>query len=320
MPRLPFSSAGADRHGLAAIAREVAAVRQLLEQAQQTSESELVALRAVCKQLSSDLSEHRDHTDAELARLREILQLVYDREPELRERLAQLRRSPGYELAYTDPEPLVSVVIPTHDSTELLVNRSVPSALNQTYGNVEVVVVGDAAPPETGELLAKLGDPRIRYENLVSRGPYPTDARDLWHVAGIPPRNEAVRMAAGRWIAPLDDDDAFPADHVERLLSLARENRAEVAYGRMRCFMTDGSVFELGSFPPRLGQFGWQASIFHAGLRFFEMELADSLFFSPGDWSLCRRMLRAGVRFAMLDDAVVDHYESRFSPRYDDVS
>lgn len=59
------------------------------------------------------------------------------------------------------------------------------------------------------------------------------------------------------------------------------------------------SQFELGSFPPRLGQFGWQASLFHAGLRFFEMELADSLFFSPGDWSLCRRMLRAGVRFAI---------------------
>ena len=75
--------------------------------------------------------------------------------------------------------------------------------------------------------------------------------------------------------------------------------------------MNDGSTFDLGTFPPQRGHFGWQSALFHAGLRFFEMELADALFGSPADWSLCRRMLRAGVRFGMLDELVTDHYESR---------
>jgi hypothetical protein len=75
--------------------------------------------------------------------------------------------------------------------------------------------------------------------------------------------------------------------------------------------MHDGSSFELGAFPPVFGQFGWQGAIFHAGLRIFEMELADALFGSPADWSLCRRMLRAGVRFGMVEGPVTDHYESR---------
>jgi hypothetical protein len=44
------------------------------------------------------------------------------------------------------------------------------------------------------------------------------------------------------------------------------------------------------------------------------MELADALFGSPADWSLCRRMMRAGVRFAMTDAVLADHYESRFRP------
>ena len=39
-------------------------------------------------------------------------------------------------------------------------------------------------------------------------------------------------------------------------------------------------------------------------LRFFEMELGDAWFDRPGDWSLCRRMLLAGVRFTMVDDVV----------------
>jgi hypothetical protein len=47
------------------------------------------------------------------------------------------------------------------------------------------------------------------------------------------------------------------------------------------------------------------------------MELADALFFSPADWSLCPRMLRAGVRSGMLGEVVTDHYESRFAPKFD---
>jgi hypothetical protein len=124
-------------------------------------------------------------------------------------------------------------------------------------------------------------------------------------------------MSRGLWIAPLDDDDEFRPDHIERLLERARETRSEVCYGRLHCVMRDGSAFDLGTAPPSYGHFGWQAAIFHGGLRFFEMELADGLFGSPADWSLCRRMLRAGVSFSMLDAIVVDHHESKFSPAAD---
>lgn len=275
-------------------------------------------LRELANRSIALLEESDARTAAELRRVSAILRLVYDREPEFRERVRALRASEQYELAYTEAEPLVSVIIATYVNSELLMERAIASALGQTYPNIEIVVVGDTAPPATEQLISKLGNPRVRYANLTVRGPYPSEPRDLWHVAGVPPRNEAVAMAAGRWIAPLDDDDAFADDHVERLLELARAERQEVAYGLMRCIMNDGRTFELGRFPPLLGQFGWQAAVFHAGLRFFEMELADALFFSPADWSLCRRMLRAGVRFGMLDRVVVDHYESRYSPDYVD--
>jgi Glycosyl transferase family 2 len=257
---------------------------------------------------------HVRETSEGLGRLQDILQLVYDREPELRERLGHLRTDPLYERAFDEPAPLVSIVIPTYDRGELLLTRAIPSALAQTYQNIEIIVVGDHAPADTERRLAELDDQRITYQNLPYRGPYPRTPRDLWHVAGIPPRNLAVARARGSWIAPLDDDDAFHRFHIERLLDLAKRERHEVAYGLLRCVMNDGTEFPLGTYPPERGQFGWQSAIFHAGLRFFEMELADSLFGSPADWSLCRRMLRAGVRFGMLNEPVADHYESRFSP------
>jgi hypothetical protein len=285
-----------------------------IEQALAALQREADGTRSAAKEAAAEARAAHGMLADDVERLRRILRVVHDREPEQRERLAEVRRQPGYERAFTEPEPLVSVVIPTYDRGELLVSRAIPSVLAQTYPTWEIVIVGDAAPEETGRMIAELGDARISYHNLAMRGPYPEDARDLWHVAGIPPRNAAVAAAKGRWIAPLDDDDAFHPEHIATLLKAARAQRSEVAYGLLRCLMHDGTTFNLGSFPPEYGQWGWQGALFHADLRFFEMELADALFSSPGDWSLCRRMMRAGVRFAMVDEVVADHYESRIDP------
>jgi glycosyltransferase involved in cell wall biosynthesis len=290
---------------LAGVRRRLAAVDAIEDRVEELARA-VEELCATSEQRHAELTQRLD-------RLQDILQLVYDREPEFRERLRELRSREEYERPFLEESPLVSVVIPTYDRGELLVSRAIPSVLAQTHQNFEIVVIGDCAPEQTARLLAEIEEPRVRYLNLSFRGPYPSDPRDLWQVAGIPARNTGVGMARGSWIAPLDDDDAFHPRHIEVLLELARRDRCEVAYGQLRCLMGDGSEFLLGAFPPELGQFGWQGAIFHQGLRFFEMELADTLFSSPADWSLCRRMLRAGVHFGMLAEPVTDHYESRFS-------
>ncbi len=89
-----------------------------------------------------------------------------------------------------------------------------------------------------------------------------------------------------------------------------RSTAANIATG-VSCAILGGDELELGEFPPRLGQWGLQAALYHAGLRFLELELADALYEEPNDWSLCRRMLAAGVGFGMIDDVVVDKYEGR---------
>lgn len=238
------------------------------------------------------------------------VQFVADQETDNRRRLRALRKSDDYGRPFSEPEPLVSVTIPTYRSHETLMERALPSVLNQTYENFEVVVVGDAAPPETAEAIAALDDPRVRYSNLPHRGPYPSEQHALWLVAGTYPANEARRLARGSWLAPLDDDDAFRKEHIEALLSAARETRSEVAYGRIAQHIRDGEQTQLGVFPPELANFGWQAAIMHEGLRFIESEVSCELFGWPGDWSMCRRMLRAGVRFTMVPQTVTDYYPS----------
>lgn len=246
------------------------------------------------------------------ARLVEAIRAAAEDEPRARAALWALRAGGEYDAAWDEDEPLVSVVIPTWRNHELLRDRSLPSVLGQTYERLEVIVVGDDAPEEARQAVEAAGDPRVSFRNLPLRGPYPDDLSRRWQVSGVPPYNEGVRVARGRWIAPQDDDDAWHPDHVERLLALARERRAEVVYGRLRVCGVGGPARSIGRFPPEQGHFGMQGSMYHAGLgAIFACELSDDLWGEPTDWSWCRRMLRAGVRFAMLDADVVDYYPSR---------
>ncbi|MUL35207.1 glycosyltransferase family 2 protein [Gloeocapsopsis dulcis] len=86
--------------------------------------------------------------------------------------------------------PLISIIIPTHNRPELL-PRAVESALAQTLDDFEVIVVDDAST----ELVQLPEHPRLRLIRL-----------DQSH-GGAGARNVGTKAAQGRWITYLDDDD-----------------------------------------------------------------------------------------------------------------
>lgn len=252
-----------------------------------------------------------DSIQTDARRTADVTRLTHDEEPANRRRLHELRRSGEYELAFTEPEPLVSFLVPTYNSFATLRDVALPSILGQSYSNLEIVVVGDCAPPETEAVIAEIGDPRVTYINRTIRGPYPEDQSKRWFVIGTPPFNDALAVARGRWIAVLGDDDAIRPNHTEALLAAAQANRHEHCYGLQLVNFAEGDPLTLGQFPPTHGQWGLQAALYHAGLQFFESELSDAIYDEPSDWSMCRRMVRAGVRFGMIDEIVVDKHETR---------
>jgi len=242
--------------------------------------------------------------------VRAVLRALVADESGNRRRLHRLRAEPGYEAAWAEEEPLVSVTIATRGRPELLAGRALPSILGQSYERLEVVVVGDHADEATERAVRGIGDARVSYANLTQRLPLSDDPRRRWLVAATMARNEAMRLARGRWVVSFDDDDAMRPDCVERLLAHARAGSLEAVYGRARVEPRDGAAYEIGVFPPECGQFTWASALYHGGLRFFERELVAADLGVPGDWYLAERMLRAGVRFGMVDAVLCDVFPS----------
>jgi len=99
--------------------------------------------------------------------------------------------------------PLISVVIPTHNRGDI-VDKAVRSAQNQTYKNIEIIIISDGSEDNTDEVVNKLcaEDERIRYFSY-----HPGKGGNV-------ARNTGIKEARGEYVAFLDDDDEW---HDEKL-------------------------------------------------------------------------------------------------------
>jgi glycosyltransferase involved in cell wall biosynthesis len=104
--------------------------------------------------------------------------------------------------------PLISVIIPTRHRAKLVL-RAIDSVVNQTFRDLELIVVVDGPDDETVAAVRSVSDPRLR---MV------INPRSLT-AAGA--RNVGADLAIGDWIAFLDDDDEWLPDKLERQMNLA---------------------------------------------------------------------------------------------------
>jgi len=107
---------------------------------------------------------------------------------------------------------MVSAVIPTRNRPKL-VSRATSSALNQTWGNLEVIVVVDGPDEETSQVLGQIDDPRLRVITLEKS------------VGAHEARNIGVGEARGSWVAFLDDDDEWLPTKLQCQLEAGRASR-----------------------------------------------------------------------------------------------
>ena len=243
------------------------------------------------------------------------LRIMAGGDAENRRLLEAARQDPEYGQAFDEPEPLVTVILPTYGRADLLRSRSLPAVLGQTHEALEVLVISDAVDSEAEAAVLEADDPRVRYVALTQRYVYP-DSHRHWLAASTLARNEGYRLARGRWLFDFDDDDTLPADAIARLLEAARERRSEAVQGVIRHRLPDGATQDEVPTPP--DRLPLKGAVVHSCLRFFGREHVASAFGIPGDWFRGERMVRAGVRIEVVDHVTYEYYPSGAWGRRDD--
>jgi len=198
--------------------------------------------------------------------------------------------------------PLVSVITPTWQRHDLLLDRCVPSVAAQTYPHIEHVIVSDGPDQELSERAAKVLD-SAGGDRLVFRYLAGHDPQARW---GHWARLRGLELATGDLIAYLDDDNAFRPDHVAKLVAALEENPgAGFAYSQIMMH-GNGGAYVVGVPPPAYGQIDTSAIMHRRGL------LESATWRDEGqvtiDWDVVERWLHAGTRWAHVPEVTADYY------------
>lgn len=111
----------------------------------------------------------------------------------------------------------ISIIVPAYNSARYL-PECLDSILNQTYGNIEVMVVDDGSTDETPSICDKysLQDPRVKVIHKTNGGVQ--SARCM-----------GTKEASGDWCFFVDSDDTIMPDTIESALSLTSDDKDLVA-------------------------------------------------------------------------------------------
>lgn len=128
---------------------------------------------------------------------------------------------------------LVSVVIPVYN-VERFIKITLDSVLNQTYKNFEIILVDDCSTDRSAQIILEMAKqhPQIRYKKLSTNSG-----------AGFA-RNTAIKMAKGQYIAFLDSDDCWKPTKLEKEISLAKAQHAEIVFTAIEMIDEKGNLIK----------------------------------------------------------------------------
>ncbi|WP_162053132.1 glycosyltransferase family 2 protein [Pontibacter pamirensis] len=110
--------------------------------------------------------------------------------------------------------PLISVIIPAYNSAAYI-SDAIASVLNQTYQEIDLIVVDDGSTDGTLEEIKNFKDSRLRYFTIVNSGQCAA-------------ANYGLSLAKGEYIKFLDADDLMNKDHIAAMLKAAIENEGDL--------------------------------------------------------------------------------------------
>ncbi|WP_298432761.1 glycosyltransferase family 2 protein [Geobacter sp.] len=241
----------------------------------------------------------------------DILKSKIDTDNELLDLFVCDRNTHVYNSVYEKHKPLVTICIGTYNRGRLLLERSVASALAQSYENIEVIVVGDCCTDDTEKLISTIRDNRLKFINLPKRGNYPEEPIHRWRVAGTVPFNYALSIAKGDFITHLDDDDEFVPDRTEKLVGFIQESKADLVWHPFmyECADERWRLNEAAEFA--VNKVTTSSIFYHRWFAQIPWDINAYRLHEPGDWNRLRKVKYLGARVARFPEPLLKHYRER---------
>lgn len=127
---------------------------------------------------------------------------------------------------------MVTVIIPSYNRA-YTIRKSIESVLNQTYTDLELIVVDDGSTDNTKEVVEGIEDSRVRYIQSEK------------NVGACEARNIGIRAAKGDIIAFQDSDDEWVPQKLERQLEIINAGKADVVFCQKERRKLDGTFIDI---------------------------------------------------------------------------
>ena len=125
-------------------------------------------------------------------------------------------------------EPKVSVVITSYNPKKEILNQTLESVFNQTYKNIEIILIDDCSKIEPNKIIDRKYLNKINIFILEKNSGSP-----------VKPRNYGAEVAKGEYVAFLDCDDYWHPEKIQYQVSVAIKNNVQFISTKMRDFKSN---------------------------------------------------------------------------------
>jgi len=187
-------------------------------------------------------------------------------------------------------EPLVSIITVVYNGEKYL-EQTIDSVLNQSYKNIEYIVVDGGSTDGTLDILKKYGDKITKWVSEPDEGLY--DAM-----------NKGIGMTKGELIGMINSDDWYELDAVEQMVNAYKNNPTKTIFHADRYDVEEDGSRKVRKFHP---------SAFK--LKYYGMTYNHpSMFITPGEYEkhLYNTKLRSMSDFQFVLEAYLRDKETLF--------
>lgn len=189
-------------------------------------------------------------------------------------------------------EPLISIITVVLNGAKHL-EETIASVRNQTYGNIEYIIIDGGSTDGTLEIIRKNEDSIDYWESAPDDGIYFA-------------MNKGIVLANGELIGILNADDYYLPDTVKRVVEANDEPRGHIYYGDMRTLLPNGQYADL---KPDLSRMDEKPSVFHptcfvAKTVYTQAGMFDTRYKISADYEFLLRCIRRKMSFHYIPQAL----------------